>query len=326
MNFRAILIVLCCLAPIGSHAQSSAHWMDPADTLNKKRFWGTVGTGAVIYSGAAYGLYQTWYRDYELTGFHTFNDMAEWQQMDKLGHWLTAYTETRLLYGGARWTGLDKNRSIWLSAAIGTFLQGTVEVMDGFSAEWGFSWADMAFNTLGVGAFATQQAIWDEQRILFKLSGNLNRPPDLTIMATEGEANASLRARAHEIYGTSLAERLLKDYNTMSIWASVNVRSFSPESRWPAWLNLAVGYGAGNMYGGFENEWEDDMGNQYQLSALDFPRYRQFYFSPDIDLSRIPTKKRWLRMALNILNFIKIPAPALEINTLGQVKFHPFYY
>jgi hypothetical protein len=319
--FAALLLLFT-----GNVQAQEASWLEPADTLHKGRFWGTVGTGAAIYSGAAYGLYQTWYKDYDLIGFHTFNDMREWQQMDKMGHWLTTYTETRLLYGGARWTGLDKKRSLILSAAIGSFLQGTVEVMDGFSEEWGFSWGDIAFNTLGAGTFVAQEAIWDEQRILLKLSGNLALPPEQQILAEDGEGTASLRARHHEIYGTSLAERLLKDYNTMTVWTSWNIRSFLPESKWPVWLNLALGYGAGNMYGGFANEWEDEAGNRFVLPEAGFERYRQFYLSPDIDLTRIPTRKRWLKMAFSILNFVKIPAPALELDTQGHLRLHPLYF
>ena len=301
-------------------------WLEHADTLNKKRFWTSVGIGAAIYGTAVYALYMTWYKDYEFSRFRTFNDAREWNQMDKMGHLLTTYSETRLLYDGARWTGLDKKRSLWLAGGIGMFLQGTLEVMDGYSEKWGFSWSDIGFNTIGMAAFVSQEAIWDEQRIIFKLSGNRTDPPDLQVASSNGEGVASLVARSRELYGQSIPERLLKDYNTMTVWGSVNVRAFAPESRWPRWLNVAVGYGAGNLYGGFGNSWTDEAGLSYQLPAADFPRYRQLYLSFDIDLKRIPVRRRWLKSALSILNFLKFPAPALEWNTLGKVRFHPLYF
>ena len=244
-----------------------------------------------------------------------------------MGHLLTTYTETRLLYDGARWTGLDKKRSLWLAGAAGMFLQSTVEIMDGFSTEWGFSWSDMGFNALGMGSFVIQEAIWDEQRICYKISTNRRLPAaDEVVFNADGSASASVRERHLELYGRSLPERFLKDYNTMTIWASGNIRSFAPQSRWPKWLNVAVGYGSANLYGGFSNSWSDDDGNTFRLPANSYERYREFYLSFDIDLKRIPTRRRFLRSVLSILNFIKIPAPALELNTAGRVRFHPIHF
>ncbi len=312
-----------------SHAQVNDRWqwMEPADTLNKKRFWGSLGTGAAIYSGAALGLYHAWYKDFELTKFRTFDDLREWQQMDKMGHLLTTYTESRLLYDGARWTGLDKKRSLWLAGAAGMFLQSTVEIMDGFSAEWGFSWSDMGFNALGMGAFVAQEAFWDEQRISLKISTNRRLPsPDEFVLSTDGSVTASVRERHIALYGRSIPERFLKDYNTMTIWASANISAFAPKTRLPRWLNIAVGYGSANLYGGFGNSWTDDEGYTFNLPAQDYERYREFYLSFDVDLKRIPTRRRFLRSVLSILNFIKISAPALEYNTAGKLRFHPIFF
>lgn len=321
-----VLLLMWVTFSTSAFAQHYWQWMTPSDTLNKQRFWGTVGAGAAIYSGAAYGLYQTWYKDYELTKFRTFNDAREWQQMDKAGHFLTTYSEARWLYDGARWTGLDKRRSLWLAGGISMFLQSTLEVMDGFSAEWGFSWSDMGFNALGMGLFVAQEGWWEEQRILLKISTNRRLPSAAPLLSTNGETTSSLRMRHLELYGSSIAERFLKDYNTMTIWASVSPKAFAPESSWPAWLNIAVGYGSENLYGGFANTWSDDEGNSFVLPEADFPRYRQLYLSFDINLKKIPTKRPLLRSALSILNVIKIPAPALQWNTLGQVKFHPLHF
>jgi hypothetical protein len=55
-------------------------------------------------------------------------------------------------------------------------------------------------------------------------------------------------------------------------------------------------------------------------------RYRQFYLSMDVDLTRIKTKSKVLKGIFSVVNFIKIPFPALEYNSLGQVKFHFLYF
>lgn len=329
MRYFYLLVLLFCLANGGLRAQSDTlgwRWLEPADTFDQGRFWPVAGTGALIYGGFAYGLYQTWYRDFELTGFHYFNDWGEWRFMDKAGHTFTAYTEARASYAGARWTGMSPRAARWTAFGIANFLQGTIEVMDGFSEKWGFSWSDIGFNVLGASTFMVQDILWQEQRILLKVSSNLRPHPDRLLLGSDGETRSSLALRSSDLYGTSYVERFLKDYNTMTIWASVNVRDFLPDSPAPVWLNLAVGYGSENLYGGYTNSWIDDNGVRYHLSPDAYPRYGQLFLSPDIDFTRIPTRKRWVKLLLGAANFLKFPAPALEINGQGGVKFHPIYF
>ena len=79
------------------------------------------------------------------------------------------------------------------------------------------------------------------------------------------------------------------------------------------------------MYGGFENEWfEEDVFSK--LDDAEYPRYRQFFVSLDIDLTRIKTKSPFLKTLLFLFNTIKVPAPAIEFNTLGKVRFYPVYF
>lgn len=298
----------------------------PADSFSARRFWPVAIGGAATYSAAAYGLYQAWYKNYDLVNFRTFDDSHEWLQMDKLGHFITTYSETRLLYGGARWIGFTPRQSRWTAALLGSFLQTTVEVMDGFSANWGFSWYDMAANSLGAGLFVAQDALWAEQRIILKLSVNMAAYPTTLLQAANSEATIPLNVRGGELHGVSVAERILKDYNTMTIWASANLKALAPRGPWPAWLNISVGHGAANLYGGFENTWTDEAGNTFILPEAQYPRYRQWYLAPDVDFSRIPTRRPWLKVVLTTLNFIKAPAPALELNGRGRLKFHWLYF
>lgn len=326
-KYFALLITIFTMSDaLPAQSADGWKWLVPSDTLNTRRLRTTAALGATFYAATSLGLYHAWYKGYDLGKFRTFDDSREWNQVDKGGHLLTAYYETRVAYEGARWTGLDKRRSLWVGGAVGTVLQGTVEVMDGFSEKWGFSWSDMAFNTIGSVGFIAQQMAWNEQRVLFKVSNSYEAIPDATLTSTDGTATTQLATIYKRLYGTTAPERFFKDYNTITTWASVNVRAFAPNSRLPKWLNVAVGYGAGNIYGGFTNEWTDDNGNTFQLSPSEYPRYRQWYLSADIDFQRIPTQKRWLRTAFSLLNFIKFPAPALEYNTLGKFKLHPIFF
>jgi len=325
------LLFLLFLLPLCLHGQEvePLPFLEPADTFHSRRFWACAGTGAAIYTAASIGLYQAWYKNHELTHFHTFDDWGEWNDMDKVGHAVTAYNESKYSFQGLLWTGTNRRKSMWMAAGVGMLLQSTVEVMDGYSAKWGFSWADMGFNTLGVMSFVGQEMAWREQRILMKISNTPPAYPDRLIYPEEKGLPQSIRYRADELFGQSFAEKALKDYNGQTLWASANLASFYPSEKpgWlPGWLNIAVGYGAENMLGGYRNEWVSEEGYSYVVAEADFPRYRQFYLSFDADLSRIPTRKRWLKLLLGTLNWIKIPAPALEYNTLGELKFHPLYW
>lgn len=320
----ALGLVLLALPVFGQQ-----HFLEPADSLHKGRFWTGAAVGTGLYAGASYGLYHAWYKNYELGPFRTFDDSHEWLGMDKAGHAMTAHNQAQLAFHGLLWTGMPRRKSMWMSAGVAMLLQTTVEVMDGFSAKWGFSWYDMGFNTLGAGVFIGQEMAWGEQRILSKVSNTRPAYSAAPITSLDGAGSSSLRRRAHDLYGASYAEAFLKDYNGQIIWASANIRAFAGPQRasWlPPWLNIAAGYGAGNMYGGFSNTWSEEDGARYVLDAEAFPRYRQFYLSFDADLSRIPTRKRWLRTAFRLLNWVKIPAPTLEINTLGELKLHPVYW
>lgn len=317
------LILLCCLCDDATAQLDTLGFWEPSPVFNKSRFNKALAFSTVAYTSFSTGLYLTWYKQYPTESFHTFNDMGEWKQMDKVGHIYTAYLQGVLCYKGSRWVGLSEGQSIATGIICGSLFQTTIEVMDGFSAEWGFSYGDFAANTIGIGAFAAQQKYWGEQRIIFKESSwarNYSKDP---ISSITGEATTSLHDRSKSLFGNGFLEKYLKDYNGQTYWASVNIHSFMPQSNtFPKWLNVALGYGAQGLWGGFENKWEEDN----QRFELDLPRYRQWYLSLDVDLSRIDTDNYLLKTLLSVLNIIKVPAPAIEINTEGQIKFHIIHF
>ena len=326
-----ILAIFCFLilnAFLSSaQTKTDSSFFKPAEIFNKKRFWTLAGAGGAAYTGVSIGLWNAWYKNNEISAFHLFDDSGEWNQYDKAGHLMTAYAETYYSYKAARWVGLKKKKALWTAAGIGTGLQLTIEIMDGFSDKWGFSVSDVFANELGVAAFLGQEFGWGEQRIVFKVSVN-RFPHSEELIPVFSREPASLKIRADQLFGTGVIETALKDYNEQKTWASVNVWSFLPEretSKFPKWLNVSFGYGVGNIYGGFENRWQTEDGAWVDVNSAT-PRYRQFLFSLDADLTKIKTKNRFLKTVLTSLNFIKIPFPTLEYNTLGKWKFHPIYW
>jgi hypothetical protein len=154
-----------------------------------------------------------------------------------------------------------------------------------------------------------QELAWDEQRIQIKTSfhrKNYNDP--------------ALNQRSNILFGKSSPERFLKDYNGQTYWLSTSIRSFFPKSRWPSWLQVSVGYGAEGMFGARENTGKDENGN-INFYRPDIQRYRQWYLSPDIDLTKIKTKKKLVKYALFVLNSLKFPAPGIEYSR-NKFRFH----
>lgn len=331
-----IFLALFLCFPFFSFAQNSLakdfeqtnpiSFLTPSDTFNKKRFFIGTGAGLALDGAFSIGLWQAWYKDSELTQFHTFNDWNEWQQVDKMGHLYTAYNYSRWVFQAARWTGMKHKPAAWTSVGVGMLLQSTTEMMDGYAAKWGFSWGDMAFNALGASLFLSQELAWQEQRITMKVSSNPQSYPDLTFQGVGHSGSITIQERTQELYGHSFAERFIKDYNAQVNWMAINIHSFSPKSKFPKWLNLAVGYGAGNMVAGEGYEWVGKDHLPYSVDPSLLPRYRSFYLSTDIELTRLPIKNKVLKLLVYGIHHIKFPGPALEVNTLGQTQFHWLFW
>ena len=177
----------------------------------------------------------------------------------------------------------------------------------------GLELGDFSANIFGSGLFVAQELAWDDQRIRLKFSSHYRNYGD-----------PELDKRADELFGTSWAERILKDYNAQTYWASVNLRSFFPKSKLPPWLAVAVGYGADGMFGATENIATDDSGSVY-FDRTDIKRYRQWFLSPDIDFTKIKTNKKGVRILFKVLSAFKLPAPSLEFSN-GKFKVNALHF
>lgn len=247
----------------------------------------------------AMGLYMgtAWYANEDLSSFHFFDDRHEWQQMDKAGHMLGGYSGSKWMTGLYKWSGMEKNKAILYGSLYGFLAMSSIEGFDGFGESWGFSWSDIGANLLGAGLSAGNQYFWNEDRIQLKFSYRKSPyagDPDF-----------------ERLFGSNLAEWILKDYNGQTIWMSFRVHSFLPEGnfreKYPRWLNLAIGYGAEGLEGGYDDP----------LEGWKEREYRQLYISFDIDLAQIKTRSGFLKTLLGVVNIIRIPLPTLRIDQTG---------
>ncbi|MEO6905482.1 MAG: DUF2279 domain-containing protein [Ginsengibacter sp.] len=280
---------------------------------NKKRIKFVTVANIIGYGGTLIGLNAIWYAKYPRSGFHFFNDDAEWQQMDKVGHVYSAYTESRASMEAWRWAGLSRKKSIWIGGLSGVAYQSIIEILDGFSSQYGFSPGDFTANILGSATFISQELAWNEQKIKLKFSFH-----------RKNYGEADLDKRADILYGKTEIERFIKDYNGQTYWASANIHSFFPETKLPHWLSISIGYGAEGMFGGTKNIGYDNEGNVI-FDRADIKRYRQWYLSPDVDFTKIKTNKKGIKILLFVLNSFKFPAPTLEFSN-GSFKGHWFVF
>jgi uncharacterized protein YfiM (DUF2279 family) len=247
-------------------------------------------------------LNQLWYADYPQSNFKTINDNNEWLQMDKLGHVFASYQLGRAGANLLEWSGESQKNQLIYGSTIGLAFLTTVEVFDGFSSEWGFSWGDMLANVAGTGLYVGQELLWDEQRIAFKYSFHQ------TIFA----------AQRPDKLGDGFLEEVLKDYNGQTYWLSANVHSFFKESNVPPWLNVAFGYGAEGMLTG-----RTESVNNVIMNTQ---RSRQYYLSLDVDLTKIKTNSHVLKTVFDVLNVLKVPFPTLELDSKNGFKAHFIYF
>ncbi len=284
--------------------QSKTYLQYP-DSLNKTGLFCVAGAHAAIYGGTLYFLSKVWYEDRASVPFHFYNDNSGYLQVDKFGHATTAYNESRISYYSFRKVGMPKNKALLYGGMMGFMLQLPIEVFDGLNEGWGFSWGDVVANTFGSSLMLGQELIFDDQYVKMKFS----------------YWPSKYQKMANGYLGETPWAGLSDDYNGHTYWFSANINKLTLTDFLPDWLNFAVGYSAGGMFGEFENRTE--------YNGVVIPptqRYRQVIFSLDVDWSKIPTNSHFLEMLFKGLDILKVPFPALEINTKGQLRGHFMYY
>lgn len=264
-------------------------------------FCGALTGGSLVY------LNNVWYSQYNTGKFHFFDDSKEWLQMDKVGHFHSTFQISNLTIKAFNWAGFNEKQKLFIGGTLGYGYMTAIEIMDGYSKGWGFSWSDMGANTLGTALAISQEAAWKEQRFNLKIGFHQTQFPQYN----------------PDLLGKNLSEQVLKDYNGQTYWLSVSPFTFiKSDKKLPKWLAISFGYGAEGMFGANYNSFviQDSEGN-----VTDFERYRQYYFSIDVDLSKIKTRYKFLNAVLNSINILKIPAPAIEWSN-GKTKFHYLYF
>ncbi len=295
------IFLICIYLMLCFNSASIAQNSTDTSKIHKGRLALIIGVESSFYVGGMLYLSEVWYANSLREPFHFYNDNSGWLQMDKMAHSYVAYYESYLGYHALRWAGVSKNKALWLGGTLGFVLQLPVEIFDGIYEDYGFSTGDVVANALGSALFMTQEHFWEEQKIIPKFSFYRADYP-------------SLRPGT---LGRTFGEQLVQDYNAQIYWFSFSPNTILGWDKWPAWLCFSVGYSGEGMLAEFENPAIIRGGK----SVEHIERYRQYYLSMDVDLRRIKTNNKFLKGVFEVLNIIKIPAPALEFNRINGVEF-----
>jgi hypothetical protein len=192
-------------------AQNSInHFLKPADSLNRSRRNVAVVAESALSVGVLVSLNQLWYADYPQSDFHFINDNGEWLQMDKAGHVFSSYQLGRFSKELFQWCGMSQKNQLLYGSTFGFAFLTAVELMDGYSSQWGASWVmwrpmpqELLFmflkNYCGVSSVSFQSFPFIRQLML---------PLDLIF------------------WESSWNEQIIKDYNGQTYWLSFNCHSF----------------------------------------------------------------------------------------------------
>lgn len=285
--------MLPILLPCTLFAQADSLTTDRTANTRLKLLAIGGGTG---YTATMIGLNELWYKNTPRQPFAFFNDNAEWKQVDKVGHFYSAFYLSFGMSRAYQWCGLSQKKSSIAGGVSGFTLMTPIEIMDGFSQAYGASAGDLIANTAGCAFFVGQSVLWNEIRIY----------PKFSFHRTD---YASLRPN---VLGDGLVSESLKDYNGQTYWLCFDMDKFV---RFPEWLNLAAGYGAdGLVYA------RDDQNHNAGYSG-----YRQYYLSLDFDLSALKPRSKLMKILVAAVNLVKLPAPAIEFSQNGA-RVHILYF
>ena len=234
---------------------------------------GGVTVGAFVYGHAIQN--DLWWKG-ERSAFH-FEWDRDWRYSlgaDKLGHawfpYIAAHSYDHLL----RWSGLDSSTAIWTAASLALGYQTYVEVRDGFSKQWGFSWGDFAADALGAGLPVAQRYLPELRVVELKMS----------FFPTDEFRAGGNRA-------------IIDDYESTYHWLTLHVTQVLPASwrqGYPSFVDLALGHRVRDLDGAG--------GGTHEL-----------YLALDWNLDELPGDWWGWNLLRHAIRHYHLPAPSLRL-------------
>ena len=292
-----IFFLLLLLSSVNSSFAQEKNRIDSTRKKNIILNSTALGTTTLAY----FGLYNLWYKNYPQTSFHFFNDIEEWNYMDKAGHIYSSYQVARKSHLFLNKKNIEN--PIEKSCFYSLFFMLGIEVLDGFSREWGFSNYDLLSNFIGTGIFYFQEKKFKRQLLKLKFSSHLS----------------PYAIHRPSLLGDNISQRIFKDYNGQTYWLTFDFNNkIQDKIKVFKYLNFSLGYSIDGFVGARNNN---------ILNCADcneIKRQSQLLFSIDLDLTEIKTKNRMVQLLLNSFSVIKFPAPTIILQDHNEFRW--FYF
>lgn len=242
------------------------------------------------------------------TGPFNIQEDGQWTYyIDKGGHFYGTYMSSYFITELLMTSGFSWDMATILGSTLGLCYTGYVEILDGYSLDFGFSPSDFYADVIGAGFHIAQHYVPFLQNFTPKFGyvkpswlGELNRKP---------------------------SDTFIDDYSSQTFWMSLNVHNMLPsdiKKYWPDWLELSFGYAVYSLcdptnYKGYNC----DPNRSFPISNYGWGN-RKFLIALDYNVPKlIPDTwnfPNWIRQGLN---HVRLPSPVLEI---GEVtKFYLLY-
>ena len=280
-----------------------------ANTLNVKRFAAVNATSLLALYGSYHYINNAWWADSKkafhfdaggtsiLEAFDFGRDAIYAKGLDKVGHFYGARITSDIFARGIRWSGKTEAQALLWGGFLGTAVQGFIEIKDGFSPNWGFSVYDWMSGSLGsfYPYFQSKSSFLSALDIKYSYYRKYNYYYD----------------------HVQRVSNFQDDYMNSTFWFTFNPKRYKPESKWPKWLGISVGVGVDetldDYYIGAPNGYADLGKGGYEI-----------YIAPDIDFKGLLPKKPFWQSLAHILNYIKVPSPALRFSK--DSKLMPLHF
>ena len=172
----AIFAILFVASPLSAQVVGvEPDWDRQVTAPARSPLW-TAGTVMGSYLAIYTWAYFAWYRGRNLNEELVVSDEGWFESStyaggaDKLGHMYSNYLMNRSTTAVLRKGGMRPASSSLLATALTASFFTLIEVKDGYHRGFGFSWGDMAFNTLGNAlAITMDNGPWLDERFSFRL-------------------------------------------------------------------------------------------------------------------------------------------------------------
>lgn len=301
--FFASIIFLATQAQatwLSPEAPDEEHWRDrtfeyraedPDDSVgfSVPKTVGVASLTLVAYGAAYWLVFAKGWWDESGSHFHFENDFEYAKNLDKFGHFASGVALGEFFYEGYHWAGVPEFYS-YLAAGGSTFLTHVaIDVKDGFSPEWGFSVFDVLSGTLGGFYPMAKRYVPFFKYIDLKWSYWIN---------------------SQDYYDNSDTGVFTDDYVNQTYWCSFKVYRFLPNGArkyYPEWLAVALGLSIDGAV------FRENAGKG---------RY-EIFLALDYDLEAFRPHSHLARTIIKALNYIKFPAPTLQLHP--DVEVHWLY-